>query len=64
MAKKYLLQYAYVYVLFSTVLALILLYGGHCFLVQLPSKVMLRFPASHNNAPQHMTMFPGSAITA
>ena len=29
-----------------TVLALILLYGGHCFSVQLPSKVTLRFSTS------------------
>ena len=46
------------------VLALILLYGGHCFSVQLPSSIThsfshhVRLPASHNNAPQHMTMFP------
>ena len=53
-----------------TVLALILLYGGHCFSVRLPSKVMhgfthcVRFPASHNNVPQHITMFPDSTIAA
>jgi len=40
-----------------TVLALILLYGGHCFLVWLPAKVThsfthrIRLPASRNNAP-------------
>ena len=46
-----------------TVLALILLYGGHCFSVGLPSKVTsgfthrVRFPASRNNAPQHTVIF-------
>ena len=52
------------------VLALILPYGGHCFLVRLLSKVMhgfphhcpVRLPASLNNVPQHM-MFPDSIIT-
>ena len=43
------------YALFSYSLALILLYGGH---PQLPSKFTLRFPASHNSAPQHVKMFP------
>ena len=53
-----------------TVLALILLYGGHCFLVQLSSKVTrsfthrVRLPASRNNAPQHISMFPYSTIAA
>jgi len=37
-----------------TVLALILLYGGHCFSVWLPLKVTLRLSASCNNAPQEM----------
>ena len=31
-----------------TVLTLILLYGGNCFSVWLPSKVTLRLPALHN----------------
>ena len=41
-----------------TVLVLILLYGGHCFSVWLPSNVTrsfthrVRLPASHNNAPK------------
>ena len=45
-----------------TVLALIFLYGGHCFSVWLPSKVThgfphrVRLPASRNNAPQHINM--------
>ena len=45
-----------------TVLAVILLYGGHCFSVQLPSKVTrgfthcVRLPASRNNAPQHIAI--------
>jgi len=49
-----------------TVLALIFLYDGHCFLVQLPSKVTLSFthrvrlPVSCNNVPQHIKMFPDS----
>ena len=47
-----------------TVLALILLYGGHCSSVWLPSKVTLRLPASRNNAPKHTMMFPSSLITA
>ena len=53
-----------------TVLALIPLYGGHCFSVWLPEKVThsflhhVRLPASHNNAPQHMKMFPDSIIAA
>ena len=47
-----------------------LIYGGHCFLVWLPSKVMrgfthhVRFPTSRNNAPQHIKMFPDSLIAA
>ena len=51
-----------------TVLALILLYGGHCFLVQLPSKVTCSFThrvgllASCNNVPQHIMMFPDSIV--
>ena len=45
-----------------TVLALILLYGGHCFSVRLPSKVTcgfthrVRLPASRNNVPQHIAI--------
>ena len=48
-----------------TVLALILLCGGHCFLVWLPSKVTrdfihrVRLPTSRNNVLYHITMFPG-----
>ena len=51
-----------------TVLALILLYGGCCFTVRLPSKVMcscthrVRLPASCNNVPQNIKMFPDSII--
>ena len=50
--------------------ALILLYGGHCFSVRLPSKVMrdfthcVRLPASRNNAPQHIAIFPDAIIAA
>ena len=53
-----------------TVLALILLYGGHCFSVWLPSKVTrgfthhVRLPASHNNAPQHIVIFPDAIMAA
>ena len=56
-----------------TVLALILLYGGHCCSVRLPSKVTagfygfrhcIRLPASRNNAPQCIAMFPDSIIAA
>ena len=52
------------------VLALILLYGGHCFSVWLPSKVThsfthrVRLPASCNNARQHSTKFSDSIIAA
>ena len=52
------------------VLALILLCGGHCFSVRLPSKVWhgfthhVRLPASCNNAHRHITMFPDSIIAA
>ena len=46
-----------------TVLALIFLYGGHCFSVWLPSKVTQALPNHVScNAPQHMTMFPDSII--
>ena len=44
-----------------TILALILPYGGHCFSIQLPSKVTrgyahrVRLPESHNNAPQYIS---------
>ena len=53
-----------------TVLALILLYGGHCFSVWLPSKVThgfthyIRLSASHNNVPHHTTMLTHSIIPA
>ena len=53
-----------------TVLALILLYGGHCFSVWLPAKVThsfthrVRLPASCNNAPQLIMMFLVSIIVA
>jgi len=52
------------------VLALILLYGDHCFSVRLPSKVMrgfthhIRLPASRNNAPQHIAIFPDAIMAA
>ena len=51
-------------------LALILPYGGHCFSLWLPSKVMrsfthrIRLPASRNNVPQHIKMLPDSVIAA
>ena len=44
------------------------LYGGHCFSVWLPSKITrgfthrIRLPASRNNVPQHIKMFPDSII--
>ena len=53
-----------------TVLALILLYGGHCFSVRLPSKVMrgfthhVRLPASCNNVPQQIAIFPDAIMAA
>ena len=53
---------------FLTVLALVLLNDGHCFSVQLLSKVTrgfthcIRLPASRNNVPHHITMFPDSII--
>ena len=54
-----------------TVLALILLYGiVITSLARLPSEVTcsfphhVRLPVSHNNAPQHNTMFPDSIIAA
>ena len=47
------------------VLALIPLYGGHCFSVWLPAITShVRLPASRNNPHQHMTMFPDSMTTA
>ena len=63
--KHFIIRNAYVYALFFYSFSFDL-YGGHCFLVQLPSKVMrsfthrIRLPASCNNAPQHITMFPDS----
>ena len=53
-----------------TVLALILLYGSHCFSIQLPSKVTrgfthhIRLPASRNNAPRHIVIFPDAIRAA
>ena len=47
-----------------TVLALILLYGGHCSSVRFPPKVTLRLPASRNNMPQQMTIVLGIIVTA
>ena len=53
-----------------TDLALILLYGGHCFSVWLPSKATRgfkhcdRLPTSRNNAPQHIMMLPDCIIAA
>ena len=38
----------------SLIVLTLILYGGLCFSVQLPSKVMLRFPASRNNVPQQI----------
>jgi len=52
------------------VLALFLLYGGHCFSVWLPAKAThgfthrIKLPASCNNAPQHITMLHDSIIAA
>ena len=43
-----------------TVLALISIYGGHCFSVHLPSKLTLRLPVSHNNVLQHTNKFKNS----
>jgi len=40
-----------------TVLTLIH-YGGNCFSVRLPLKVMLQLTVLRNNEPQHITMFP------
>ena len=48
-----------------TVLAFIVLYGGHCSSVRFPLKVMPRFPAScNNNTPQQMTIILDIIVTA
>jgi len=49
--KPFTILNAYMYALFSYSLALFLLYGGHCFSVLLPSKVMHDFHACY--APTH-----------
>ena len=61
MKRTFTISNAYMYVLFSYSLALILLYGG-CIASQ-PSKVMLRLPTSLNNVPQLVGMFPDSVTT-
>ena len=48
-----------------TVVALILLYGGYCFSVWLSAHSFphhFGLPASHNNVPQPIMMFPDSVI--
>jgi len=53
-----------------TDLALILLHGGNCFSVRLTSKIMrsfshhVRLPASRNNVPQCIMMFPDTITAA
>ena len=68
--KPFTILNAYVHALFSYSSTLILLYGGHFFSVWLLSKVTsgfthhVRLPASCNNVPQHIKMFPDSTIAA